>query len=265
MAGTPSAARPLVLIACDVKAVGLHAFHCVGEKYIDAVAHGAGVWPLLLPAFGAGTDLAPLAGHVDLAALLAGVDGVFLPGSPSNVHPARYGDSAEPVKPDPQRDALTLPLIEAAMAADVPLLAVCRGMQELNVALGGTLHAAVQTLPGYLDHREDDTLPRAAQYAPAHPVRLAPGGRLAALFGVGELMVNSLHAQGIRTLAPGLAVEAQAPDGLIEAVSARDYPGFLLGVQWHPEWQWRDSAHSRALFAAFGTAAERRWQARQPR
>lgn len=263
MAGTPSAARPVVLIACDVKAIGLHAFHCVGEKYIDAVAHGAGVWPLLLPAFGDGTDLAPLTGHVDLAALLAGVDGVFLPGSPSNVHPARYGDSAEPTKPDPQRDALTLPLIEAAMAADVPLLAVCRGMQELNVALGGTLHAAVQTLPGHLDHREDERLPRAAQYAPAHPVRLAEGGRLAELLGAAETKVNSLHAQGIRALAPGLVAEAWAPDGLVEAVSVRDHAGFALGVQWHPEWQWRDNAQSRALFAAFGRAVAGRAASRQ--
>jgi len=255
--------KPLILIPCDVKPVGLHAFHCVGEKYIDAVAHGADAWPLLLPAFGAGQDLAPLSGHVDLPTLLAGVDGVFLPGSASNVHPARYGAvDLEPVKPDPQRDELTLALIRVVMALEIPLLAVCRGMQELNVVLGGTLHPAVHEQPGYLDHREDDSRPRAEQYAPAHAVRLEPGGVLQRLFGTGEIRVNSLHGQGIRKLAPGLAVEGVAPDGLVEAVSAPAHPGFLLGVQWHPEWAWRSNAHSAALFSAFGRAVRARQQAR---
>jgi putative glutamine amidotransferase len=254
--------RPTILVPCDVKQVGLHAFHCVGEKYIDAVAHGADAWPLLLPAFGAGQDLEPLTGHVDLRALLAGVDGVFLPGSASNVHPARYGGATPPLKPDVQRDELTFDLIDAALALRVPLFAVCRGLQELNVALGGTLHPAVHDVPGFMDHRENGDDPREQQYASAHPVRLTPGGRLHDLLGVDELAVNSLHGQGIRDLAPTLAVEATAPDGLVEAVSAPGHDGFLFGVQWHPEWAWRSNAASVALFRAFGEAARLRCSAR---
>lgn len=251
--------RPTILLPCDVKPVGLHAFHCVGEKYIDAVAHGADAWPLLLPAFGGGKDLVPLTGHVDLEALLAGVDGIFLPGSASNVHPARYGGSdVDAQKPDLQRDALTFPLITTALALRVPVLAVCRGLQELNAALGGTLHPAVHEVPGLMDHRENSDDPREQQYASAHPVRLAPGGRLQRLFGTDEIAVNSLHGQGIRDLAQGLVVEATAPDGLVEAVSSATYPGFLLGVQWHPEWAWRDNPSSAALLRAFGDAARDR-------
>jgi putative glutamine amidotransferase len=255
--------RPTILLPCDVKPVGLHAFHCVGEKYIDAVAHGADAWPLLLPAFGGGQDLEPLSGHVDLPALLAGVDGVFLPGSVSNVHPARYGVADVPaVKPDLQRDEVTFRLIQAALELRVPLLAVCRGLQELNVALGGTLHPAVHEVPGLMDHRENGDDPREQQYASAHPVRLTPGGRLRQLFGVDEIGVNSLHGQGIRDLAPTLAVEAVAPDGLVEAVSAPRHAGFLIGVQWHPEWAWRTNPQSAALFGAFGEAARQRHRGR---
>lgn len=258
--------RPTILLPCDVKPVGLHAFHCVGEKYIDAVAHGADAWPLLLPAFGAGQDLASLAGHVDLEELLAGVDGVFLPGSASNVHPARYGASDIPaVKPDPQRDELTFRLIDTALAQRVPLFAVCRGLQELNVALGGTLYPAVHAVPGYMDHRENTDDPREQQYASAHPVRLTPGGALHRLLGRDEIAVNSLHGQGIRDLAPGLLVEAVAPDGLVEAVSAPEHPGFLIGVQWHPEWAWRSNPDSTALFRAFGMAARARFARRTAR
>jgi putative glutamine amidotransferase len=255
--------RPTILLPCDVKPVGLHAFHCVGEKYIDAVAHGSGAWPLLLPAFGGGQDLEPLSGHVDLEALLAQVDGVFLPGSVSNVHPARYGVHDQPaVKPDLQRDELTFRLIDMALALGVPLFAVCRGLQELNVALGGTLYPAVHEVPGFMDHRENGDDPREQQYASAHEVRLVPDGRLRRLLGVEKVAVNSLHGQGIRELAAPLAVEATAPDGLVEAVSAPDRPGFVLGVQWHPEWAWRGNVHSAALFRAFGQAARARLELR---
>jgi putative glutamine amidotransferase len=255
--------RPTILLPCDVKPVGLHAFHCVGEKYIDAVAHGADAWPLLLPAFGAGQDLEPLSAHVDLEALLAEVDGVFLPGSVSNVHPARYGAPDQPaVKPDVQRDELTFRLIDTALALRVPLFAVCRGLQELNVALGGTLYPAVHEVPGYLDHRENTDDPREQQYASAHPVRLVRGGVLQRLTGCDEIAVNSLHGQGVRELAPALAVDGVAPDGLVEAVTAPDHPGFLIGVQWHPEWAWRANPTSSALFRAFGAAARERLERR---
>lgn len=248
--------RPTILLPCDVKPIGPGRYHCVGEKYIDAVAHGANALPLLVPAFGDGQDLQSLSGHVDLDHLLAGVDGVFLPGSASNVHPARYGvHDPAPHDPDPQRDELTFLLIERVLALGIPLFAVCRGMQELNVALGGTLHARVHEVPGFQDHREDAAAPREAQYAPAHPVALDEAGRLHQIIGRGSFQVNSLHGQGVRDLAPGLRAEAHAPDGVIEAVSVVAAHPFALGVQWHPEWRWRDNPESTALFQAFGRAA----------
>lgn len=259
------AGKPIVLIPCDVKEVGIHPFHCVGEKYIDAVAHGADAWPLLVPAFGPGVDLESLAGHVDVDALLTMADGVFLPGSVSNVAPPEYGEPDDPgILHDTQRDALALPLIRRALALEVPLFAVCRGLQELNVALGGTLHPRLQRVEGLMDHREDTSLPRPDQYRHAHAVRLTPGGKLAALLGTDEIRVNSLHGQGIRDLAPGLTVEGVAPDGVVEAVSLPEQPSFLLGVQWHPEWRFREDPVSVRLFEAFGAAvaARRRQRSR---
>lgn len=256
--------KPVVLIPCDVKQVGIHPFHCVGEKYINAVAHGADAWPLLIPAFGDGTDLRALSGHMDIDALLDLADGVFLPGSVSNVAPPRYGDPDDPdILHDVQRDDLALPLIERTMARQMPLLAVCRGLQELNVALGGTLHPRLQEVDGLMDHRENPEAERADQYLPAHPVALTPGGQLEHLLGVREIQVNSLHGQGIRELAPALMAEGLAPDGVVEAVSCPDYRGFLLGVQWHPEWRHSDDAVSLALFRAFGAAAAR-WRQHRP-
>lgn len=256
-------AKPLVLIPCDVKQVGIHPFHSVGEKYINAVAHGADTWPLLVPAFGPGEDLEDLTGHMDLDALLAMADGVFLPGSVSNVAPPEYGAADDPdILHDTQRDALALPLIERALALEVPLFAVCRGLQELNVVLGGTLHPRLYQVEGLTDHREDPSLPRAEQYVHAHTVSLTPGGMLAELLGTDRIGVNSLHGQGIRELAPSLAVEATAPDGVVEAVSRPSQDSFLLGVQWHPEWRFREDASSVALFRAFGEAAARRRAAR---
>lgn len=258
-----AARKPLVLIPCDVKQVGIHPFHCVGEKYINAVAHGAGVWPLLVPAFGPGEDLQALDDHVDLDALLALADGVFLPGSVSNVAPAEYGEPDDPgILHDTQRDALALPLIRRAMALELPLFAVCRGFQELNVTLGGTLHPRLHEVAGLMDHREDPTASRADQYRPAHPVRLHEGGRLQGLLGTDEIQVNSLHGQGIRELAPGLAIEGTAPDGVVEAVSCPDHEAFLIGVQWHPEWRYGEDPVSTALFRAFGEAVARRQQQR---
>lgn len=251
--------KPLVLIPCDVKPVGLHPFHCVGEKYINAVAHGAGAWPLLVPAFGPGTDLESLSAHMDLDALLDMADGVFLTGSVSNVAPPAYGEPDDPdILHDTQRDALALPLIERAMAREIPLFAVCRGFQELNVALGGTLHPRLYQVEGLMDHRENPELPRAEQYRPAHPVSLSPGGLFEQLLQTTEIQVNSLHGQGIRDLAPRLRAEGRAPDGVVEAVSCPDHPGFLIGVQWHPEWRFAEDPVSLALFRAFGAAAARR-------
>jgi putative glutamine amidotransferase len=261
MAAPDSAAapKPIVLIPSDVKEVGIHPFHCVGEKYINAVAHGADAWPLLVPAFGPGTDLEPLAGHMDLDALLAMADGIFLTGSVSNVAPPEYGEPDDPeILHDTQRDALALPLIRRALALNVPLFAVCRGLQELNVALGGTLHPRIDRVAGLMDHREDTSVPRADQYRHAHDVTLASGGLLETLLGTRQIQVNSLHGQAIRELAPSLVAEGVAPDGVVEAVSRPTQQSFLVGVQWHPEWRFREDPVSVALFRAFGAAAAER-------
>ncbi|WP_317203257.1 gamma-glutamyl-gamma-aminobutyrate hydrolase family protein [Janthinobacterium sp.] len=240
--------RPIVIVPACLKQLGDHAYHTAQDKYLHAVVAGARCMPLVLPALGA---------DIDLDAVLAAADGVMLTGSPSNVHPSHYGeevlDAALPQ--DAARDASTLPLIRAALARGIPLIAVCRGFQEVNVALGGSLHQAVHGLAGMRDHREPAALPLERQYGPAHRVALEPGGRLARILGgAAELMVNSLHGQGIARLAPGLMVEARADDGLIEAYSVTAAPGFSLAVQWHPEWRIAENPDSMKLFLAFGQA-----------
>jgi len=223
----------------------------VGEKYIDAVAAGAGAIPVLVPALGP---------ELDLSSLLSACDGLLLTGSASNVEPHHYGGPASlpGTLHDPNRDATTLPLIPRAVAAGLPVLAICRGFQEMNVAYGGTLHQRLHEVPGHLDHRDDETLPLEAQYGPAHEVLLEPGGMLRKIAGSERLQVNSLHWQGVRELGEDLRVEARAPDGVIEAFRVADSPGFALGLQWHPEWQFEKNPFSRALFAAFGAASRQR-------
>ena len=241
-------AKPLIGIPADRRILGPHPFHCVGEKYIAAVAQAAEAVPVLIPSLGAGADL---------EAILASVDGILLTGSPSNVEPQRYaGPPSDPdTLLDPHRDATTLPLIPRVIAAGMPLFAVCRGFQEMNVAFGGTLWQKVQDVPGMRDHRENKEDPLEVQYAPVHVVELVPGGHMHRIAGTGRVMVNSLHSQGVQRLGDGLAVEAQAPDGLVEGFSVPAAPGFALAVQWHPEWQVMNNPFSRALFAAFGEAA----------
>ena len=239
--------RPIVGICCCVKSVGELLYHAAGAKYIEAVADGADALPMLLPSLGAVSDPADVIDRVD---------GLLLTGSPSNIDPPHYGQAlATPDLPrDLARDATTLPLIRAALAAGRPLLAICRGIQEVNVALGGTLHQEVQTVTGRADHRSDPEQPADIQYGPAHPVRLTGGGFLATLFGLEEIMVNSLHGQGIDRPAAGLTIEATAPDGQIEAIRVTQAESFAIAVQWHPEWRFRDNPQSQALFAAFGEA-----------
>jgi putative glutamine amidotransferase len=239
---------PIVLVPACVNRIGAHPYHTAQLKYVAAVADGARCTPLIVPALGAATDF---------EALLALADGVMLTGSPSNIDAALYGEALlDPSLPlDAARDATTLPLIRAAIKRGIPLLAICRGFQEVNVALGGSLHQAVHAMPGMADHRErkDDTLDQ--QYAPSHRVLLDPGGRMVQILnGAGEIMVNSLHGQGINQLAPGLAVEAHADDGLVEAYRVADAKGFTLAVQWHPEWRFSDNPDSVKLFRAFGDA-----------
>lgn len=242
---------PIVGLPADAKRIDGQDFHAVGDKYARAVAVAAHALPLLIPVF---ADL------LNTRDLLDAVDGLLLTGSRSNVHPTHYGVAAHPeAEPyDEARDALTLPLIRAALEQSVPLLAICRGFQELNVALGGTLHARVHEQPGRIDHRRPADADPDVQYGPRHRVRFTPGGVFARLAGREEWMVNSLHWQGVNTLAPRLEVQGVAEDGTIEAVSVREAPGFALGVQWHPEYRVLEDALSRALFNAFGDAVRRR-------
>lgn len=249
--------RPIVVVPACTREIGVHRYHVVQMKYVDAVLLAADCMPLVLPALGEKTDW---------EAVLAIADGVMLTGSPSNLHPGHYGQSvSDPSLPqDAARDATTLPLIRAVLQRDIPLLAVCRGAQEINVALGGTLHQAVQDVAGMLDHREQKDAPLDLQYGACHRVKLAHGGRIAGILGGGvdEIMVNSLHGQGIDRLAPGLESEACADDGLIEAYRVRNSSGFSLAVQWHPEWKVMENPLSMKLFAAFGQAC-REYQAKK--
>jgi putative glutamine amidotransferase len=238
---------PIVGIPCDHRMVGKHAFHMVGEKYIAAVRDGAKTLPLLIPV---------LPDAIRPEEILASVDGLFFTGSLSNVAPKFYGGDAprDGVLQDEFRDTTTLPLLTAAIAAGKPVLAVCRGFQELNVALGGTLYQHVQEVPGRMDHREDKDAPLDVQYGPAHDVTVQDGGLLSRIVREKTFKVNSLHGQGIDRLAPSLHADAVAPDGLIEAVSMPGAKGFLFAVQWHPEWRWSENLQSGAIFKAFGEA-----------
>jgi putative glutamine amidotransferase len=248
-------ARPLIGIPADRRMVGDHAFHMVGEKYARAVMEAAGAVPLLIPA---------LAEELGFDELLERLDGLVFTGSPSNVEPHRYeGPPSEPgTLHDPARDATTLPLIRKAVAAGVPVLGICRGFQEMNVAFGGTLHQKLHEVPGHLDHRDDTAQPLDVQYGPAHEVTLEPGGMLRLLTGAERIRVNSLHSQGIDRLGAELAVEARAPDGVIEAFRVRAARRFAVAVQWHPEWKAMANPFSRALFAAFGQASRERAQSK---
>lgn len=245
--------KPLIGISCCVKGFGLFATpnHAASDSYVRVVLGPVGGIPVLLPA--AGEALVP--------EILPRLDGLLLTGSRSNVCPDHYEGPphAEGTPEDRARDATTLPLIRSALATGLPVLAICRGFQELNVALGGSLDQRIQDLPGRLDHStpSDQRLPR-ARTAKAHGVRFAADSavRRFAAAGVGDLAVNSLHNQGIARLAQPLEAEGWAPDGTVEAVRVRDARGFALGVQWHPEYDWEWDLASRRLFEAFGRAAQ---------
>jgi putative glutamine amidotransferase len=239
---------PLVAVSACRRLIGTAVFDAVRVRNVEAVSRAVGGLPLVLPTLGE---------ELDVPALLARIDGLYLTGSESNIDPRRYGeedDDAADDWRDPDRDATILPLVRATVDAGIPLLAICRGFEELNVAYGGTLHRCLQELPGFMDHREDESQPRDVQYAPAHDLFLEPGSVLAGLFPAGTIRVNSLHQQGIKRLAPGLGVEGVAPDGLVEAVRVENAPEFALGVQWHPEWFATVDPVSQRLFAAFGDA-----------
>ncbi len=242
-----STVKPIIGIPACRKHIAPHMFHAVGEKYVTAVANAAGGVPLLIPALGGG---------LAVAELLKSLDGLLFTGSPSNVEPHHYGGEAseQGTLHDPHRDATTLPLMRAAIDAGLPVFAICRGFQEMNVVFGGSLHQKVHDVPGRLDHREDAAKPLDLQYAPSHEVRLSEGGVLHTLLGASVIEVNSLHSQGVDRLGRGLEVEATAPDGTVEAFRVIDAPSFALAVQWHPEWRVMKNPQSLAMFEAFGDA-----------
>jgi len=239
--------RPVIGVPTCRKIIDSQPFHVVGEKYLQALIAGADALPLIIPV---------MAEHIDIDEVLGQVDGVFLTGSVSNVEPHHYdGDPSEQgTLHDPHRDAAALPLTRRALKAGVPLLAVCRGFQELTVVLGGSLHQKVHEVRGYHTHKEDPNAPLDVQYGPSHEVNLVEGGVLHKLAGSKNVMVNSLHSQGVEKLPDGVTVEGIADDGLIEAFSVDSVPGFAMAVQWHPEWQVTQNDFSMAIFGAFGNA-----------
>ena len=242
---------PLIGLPADFRELDGQDFHVLGDKYARAVAVAANAMPVMLPA---------LADVQNAENIVERLDGLLLTGSRSNVHPQRYGTAptaaAEPY--DEVRDASAFALIRAALDHEIPLLAICRGIQELNAALGGTLHARLHEMSDRLDHRRPEHDDPDVQYGLQHPVQLTANGPLATLIGRTRIDVNSLHWQGIDRIAPALDIEATAPDGTIEAVHVRDAQAFALGVQWHPEYKVMENPVSVALFHAFGDAARAR-------
>ncbi len=251
-----SNSRAVVGVPADRRQIGHHPFHMAGEKYLRALINAADTLPLLVPA---------LADDFDIDAALAHLDGILFTGSPSDIEPHHYdGDPSTPdTLHDAHRDKLTLPLAQRALETGVPVLAVCRGFQELNVALGGSLHQKVHEVAGYHMHKENPDDDIEVQYGPSHEVNLVEGGLLHAFVEASTAMVNSLHGQGVARLADGVTIEAVADDGLIEAFRVDDAPGFNLAVQWHPEWQVTESELSLAIFKAFGDACRRRARKRK--
>lgn len=239
--------RPVIGVPADRRILEPHPFHMVGEKYLTAIRDGAGGLPVIVPAFGA---------TIDADEWLANLDGILLTGSLSNVEPHHYGGepSREGTLHDRERDETTLPLARRAIDRGLPLLALCRGFQELNVVLGGTLHQRVHEVPGYGMHKENPEDPLEKQYGPAHYVTLMQGGLLRKLAAAERVQVNSLHSQAVAKLAAGVTVEAVADDGLVEAFHVDSADTFALAIQWHPEWRVTENQFSMSIFGAFGDA-----------
>jgi putative glutamine amidotransferase len=239
--------KPVVAIICDTNRQGPHRYHQVGDKYIQALVRCADVIPVLIPALDA---------PISPDAIFGLADGVLFTGGYSNIQRHHYGEAPAPEDEheDPLRDKNTLALVKAVVDGGVPMFGICRGLQELNVAMGGTLYPRVHEIEGRMDHREDKTAPVEVQYGPAHYVSVMERGRLHKVVGSMRFMVNSVHGQAIRDVAPGLAIEAVADDETIEAVSVVDAKAFALAVQWHPEWKAWDDPQSTKLFRAFGDA-----------
>ena len=257
MAFDGSISRPLVGIATGLIQNPAHSVpaHGIGDRYIQAVRFGAGADPFLIPVLGEGHDARSLASRLD---------GLFLPGGRPNIEPHHYDGPPFPDDEfrDPARDATTLPLIGACLELGVPIFGVCRGLQEINVALGGSLHYRIHLVEGKLDHRMPKDGDMDVKFGLKHTISLDPYGMLATLVDTVEVRVNSAHGQGIDRLAEGLAVEAVAPDGIIEAIRVVDAKTFAIGVQWHAEWRFDEHDLASALFRCFGDAARDRRAAR---
>ncbi len=249
--------KPLIGLVCEVNQDGLHPYHRVSDKYARAVVDAMGAVPVLIPALvDAGGTL-----NLDAEALLPHLHGVLLPGGYSNVEPHHYSQKSRAgTQHDAARDSLALALIPAAIRQGVPLLAICRGFQEMNVAYGGSLIQHVHELSQFNDHRENKTESLATQYSHSHDIFLTTGGVLQQLYGQPQAQVNSLHGQGIDRLGMGLQVEAEAPDGLVEAFTDPQAPAFNLAVQWHPEYQACDDVFYQRIFSGFASACNKRLQ-----
>lgn len=251
--------KPFVLMTSGAREYSGHLYQVLGKKYMDPVVSVSNCLPIIYPtAFG--TD--------GIEQYLSMVDGVFCSGASSNIDPAAYNESwlTPDVIQDQGRDSVDFALIKMALEMGIPILGVCRGFQEMNVAFGGSLHQIVSDVDGLMDHREPrgsegEELELSLQYGANHMVRLVPGTWFSALMGQDEFMVNSLHGQGIKTLATGLKALAHAPDGLVEALTFEVSPQFTLGVQWHPEWKTLDNPFFMKIFEAFGNACYKYAQA----
>ncbi len=253
--------KPIVLVSADVKPIDGHEWHAAAQSYLKAALAGAGAIPLILPSLG---------DELDLDAVLDRVDGVLLTGSRSNVNPELYGQEASEADGpyDPQRDATTLPLIRKTLERGLPLFAICRGHQELNVALGGTLATEIQNIEGRDDHRAPESEDQDKRYGLAHLINVQPDCFLDQILkeraDSAAPMVNSLHRQAIDVLAPTLNIEAASQDGVIEATSVRGAKTFALSTQWHPEYWVNSDETSQKLFAAFGKAMREKMSERLP-
>ena len=256
-AEAPSSPAPIVGVSCNLRVDGRFRLHSSNEGSIAAVVEAAGAAPLLIPALGE---------RVRADAVLDAVDGIMLTGGVSNIEPHHYGQEPAPGEDvrDPDRDVLAFALVRGAVCKGVPLLGVCRGIQEMNVALGGTLHQRLHEVPGRRDHRRDREIPFEDSIAPRDQLALTPGGLLSAWLGEEQAIVNSLHGQGIDQVAPALAVEAVADDGTIEAVRVREASTFAIGVQWHVEIGALEQPLNRAILKAFGAAVRCRAKRRRP-
>lgn len=247
--------KPLIGLPADRREMSPHILHTVSEKYATAVTDAADGIPFLIP---------PLGDRISVKDIVSRIDGLLVTGAYSNIEPHHYnGGEAYPGSlRDPDRDRTSMALIREALAQQVPILGICRGLQELNVVMGGSLHQKVHEQPGMNDHREDTSQPLDVQYGPAHKVYLEPGGLLESLSGKSEEIVNSVHGQGVERLGRNLVVEARAPDGLIEAVRLDQAGTFCLAVQWHPEYRVLETPFYKAIFGAFAAACRAKAAAR---